>query len=145
MIRRPPRSTLFPYTTLFRSLRSARLATLAGEARDLGPALYQTVVGERLGGALLPFADGIEPVGELAGGFGLAAELTDQACRCALAARFERTNQLMHHLPGSKAKGGSGVPVLGKFARLEQAHLASTRRENTRFLHAIYASVLGTS
>src|SRR2546430_12576661 len=26
MIRRPPRSTLFPYTTLFRSLRAARLA-----------------------------------------------------------------------------------------------------------------------
>src|SRR2546427_2367844 len=26
MIRRPPRSTLFPYTTLFRSLRVARLA-----------------------------------------------------------------------------------------------------------------------
>src|SRR3712207_7835680 len=25
MIRRPPRSTLFPYTTLFRSIRSARL------------------------------------------------------------------------------------------------------------------------
>src|SRR3712207_7512326 len=25
MIRRPPRSTLFPYTTLFRSLRDARL------------------------------------------------------------------------------------------------------------------------
>src|SRR5260370_15290071 len=25
MIRRPPRSTLFPYTTLFRSLRSAKL------------------------------------------------------------------------------------------------------------------------
>src|SRR3712207_9425657 len=25
MIRRPPRSTLFPYTTLFRSLRSARV------------------------------------------------------------------------------------------------------------------------
>src|SRR2546430_12505950 len=29
MIRRPPRSTLFPYTTLFRSL--GRRATLAGE------------------------------------------------------------------------------------------------------------------
>src|SRR5256885_10764372 len=26
MIRRPPRSTLFPYTTLFRSLRSLRIA-----------------------------------------------------------------------------------------------------------------------
>src|SRR2546430_11205763 len=31
MIRRPPRSTLFPYTTLFRSLREALRA-------DLGPA-----------------------------------------------------------------------------------------------------------
>src|SRR3712207_7604623 len=28
MIRRPPRSTLFPYTTLFRSRRRARLACL---------------------------------------------------------------------------------------------------------------------
>src|SRR5258705_8849177 len=27
MIRRPPRSTLFPYTTLFRSVRTGRLAT----------------------------------------------------------------------------------------------------------------------
>src|SRR6478752_4182113 len=30
MIRRPPRSTLFPYTTLFRSNRRAYLATLPG-------------------------------------------------------------------------------------------------------------------
>src|SRR5689334_24388593 len=30
MIRRPPRSTLFPYTTLFRSPRSQNLAGLAG-------------------------------------------------------------------------------------------------------------------
>src|SRR5256885_7459046 len=29
MIRRPPRSTLFPYTTLFRSVRQARLCRLA--------------------------------------------------------------------------------------------------------------------
>src|SRR3989449_8499902 len=37
MIRRPPRSTLFPYTTLFRSLDDARVATaLAKEAVDLG-------------------------------------------------------------------------------------------------------------
>src|SRR2546426_7785506 len=32
MIRRPPRSTLFPYTTLFRS-RLENLLTLAGEGR----------------------------------------------------------------------------------------------------------------
>src|SRR5256885_3714840 len=30
MIRRPPRSTLFPYTTLFRSVRESRLAGLPG-------------------------------------------------------------------------------------------------------------------
>src|SRR2546422_4997879 len=31
MIRRPPRSTLFPYTTLFRSLRRSDVAVLADE------------------------------------------------------------------------------------------------------------------
>src|SRR2546430_17062357 len=31
MIRRPPRSTLFPYTTLFRSVFAAGLATLAAQ------------------------------------------------------------------------------------------------------------------
>src|SRR3712207_8867566 len=37
MIRRPPRSTLFPYTTLFRSqfLRFARIAELLFQQRDL--------------------------------------------------------------------------------------------------------------
>src|SRR3712207_8393028 len=33
MIRRPPRSTLFPYTTLFRSLKTA-LSTLTGKQRE---------------------------------------------------------------------------------------------------------------
>src|SRR5687767_15663337 len=33
MIRRPPRSTLFPYTTLFRSLEGATRAALPGRAR----------------------------------------------------------------------------------------------------------------
>src|SRR5258708_18216446 len=31
MIRRPPRSTLFPYTTLFRSVRRLRPITVGGE------------------------------------------------------------------------------------------------------------------
>src|SRR2546422_7571966 len=48
MIRRPPRSTLFPYTTLFRSLRAddvrglgelLRRLQLALRIDDLGPAL----------------------------------------------------------------------------------------------------------
>src|SRR3712207_8819552 len=36
MIRRPPRSTLFPYTTLFRSLRGQVLVGVLG-ARGTGP------------------------------------------------------------------------------------------------------------
>src|SRR5256885_4593848 len=32
MIRRPPRSTLFPYTTLFRSIRPMRLTTIRRSA-----------------------------------------------------------------------------------------------------------------
>src|SRR5574337_2203664 len=37
MIRRPPRSTLFPYTTLFRSeAAKLRLAVLAGQLRTAG-------------------------------------------------------------------------------------------------------------
>src|SRR3712207_7467168 len=32
MIRRPPRSTLFPYTTLFRSVRRAGLLPVVGQA-----------------------------------------------------------------------------------------------------------------
>src|SRR5688572_31977090 len=35
MLRRPPRSTLFPYTTLFRSLRAGRAARTAAAGRAL--------------------------------------------------------------------------------------------------------------
>src|SRR3712207_344914 len=38
MIRRPPRSTLFPYTTLFRSDRNSLAVRLADEAVCIGPA-----------------------------------------------------------------------------------------------------------
>src|SRR3712207_7907254 len=41
MIRRPPRSTLFPYTTLFRSERPAQALALVGRShanRRIGPA-----------------------------------------------------------------------------------------------------------
>src|SRR2546430_10993638 len=43
MIRRPPRSTLFPYTTLFRSIRSAQL----GGAERRGP---EGLIGDHVGG-----------------------------------------------------------------------------------------------
>src|SRR2546427_8274163 len=42
MIRRPPRSTLFPYTTLFRSTRASAVPSRAGlRAPDKGPAYEQ--------------------------------------------------------------------------------------------------------
>src|SRR3712207_6889298 len=48
MIRRPPRSTLFPYTTLFRSseLRQRRRPAAAGLASVLGMPPYREWTGE---------------------------------------------------------------------------------------------------
>src|SRR2546430_7599453 len=45
MIRRPPRSTLFPYTTLFRSMRMR----VTARYRVTGSVLDDTVQGEMLG------------------------------------------------------------------------------------------------
>src|SRR2546426_9360639 len=46
MIRRPPRSTLFPYTTLFRSLAAA-LALAGGEYRLSGaPRMHERPIGD---------------------------------------------------------------------------------------------------
>src|SRR3712207_7588251 len=47
MIRRPPRSTLFPYTTLFRSARQRRvLRPAAADRRALGHLGHREDVGE---------------------------------------------------------------------------------------------------
>src|SRR2546430_10591251 len=43
MIRRPPRSTLFPYTTLFRSRRAEQLAIGAGDFRVVGGVIDQAL------------------------------------------------------------------------------------------------------
>src|SRR5258707_9725618 len=42
MIRRPPRSTLFPYTTLFRSLKPAATDVCVSRSRRLKPAATGT-------------------------------------------------------------------------------------------------------
>src|SRR2546427_4713239 len=44
MIRRPPRSTLFPYTTLFRSGTAQRGATLAPAMREWGAELAERLL-----------------------------------------------------------------------------------------------------
>ena len=98
-------------------MRGLRLAALAGQAGDLGPALHQAVVGQRFGRALLALADRVEPVGQFAGDLGLAAELRDQRGRGAFAARFQSADQVMHHLPRREPRVGGRVPVRGQFVR----------------------------
>src|SRR3989442_4188881 len=55
MIRRPPRSTLFPYTTLFRSLENhravvrAQLAPVRADGRDLDVLCQRRECGEQKG------------------------------------------------------------------------------------------------
>src|SRR5690349_21968790 len=47
MIRRPPRSTLFPYTTLFRSHPSPRWRPVAGNPNFLGVYRWNVLRGDR--------------------------------------------------------------------------------------------------
>src|SRR3989442_13907968 len=44
MIRRPPRSTLFPYTTLFRSLTHSQSGPHGWEVADAVPALVKAII-----------------------------------------------------------------------------------------------------
>src|SRR3712207_4276559 len=83
MIRRPPRSTLFPYTTLFRSAEKSiagtgpgaqirRMADLRGEYDDLFTAVPTVLAGllddGDVGGSVAVFVDG-EPVVDVWGGW----------------------------------------------------------------------------
>src|SRR2546427_10701679 len=53
MIRRPPRSTLFPYTTLFRSYLEARMETQLAEMSGLKTALNEETVRRKQADAAL--------------------------------------------------------------------------------------------
>ena len=95
------------------------LAAFAGQAGDFGPALYQGVVRQGLGCVLLAFAQGVEAIGQLSHDLGLAAHLGRQNRRCAFAAGFEHTNQVVNHLPHGQSLVGGRVPVLGQLCGLE--------------------------
>src|SRR5256885_7164776 len=68
MIRRPPRSTLFPYTTLFRSrlMSSGAVLDLVGDVADLEERRLRLVLGDEGTDALDP--DELALEGELAQG-----------------------------------------------------------------------------
>src|SRR3712207_7722421 len=63
MIRRPPRSTLFPYTTLFRSHRAAVAGQLGRQRRDLARVLQQRLDLEVLRRPREEVDDALEPGG----------------------------------------------------------------------------------
>src|SRR2546427_7007119 len=77
MIRRPPRSTLFPYTTLFRSVRRQGLKDIGrAAARDAGAALgHVALAGGSTadGAARLEDVDADERAGYIAMAGGLVA------------------------------------------------------------------------
>src|SRR3712207_8258238 len=62
MIRRPPRSTLFPYTTLFRSYEAQRSYSVASAPGLEG--LYELIVERLEDGEVSPFFHDVAEVGD---------------------------------------------------------------------------------
>src|SRR2546429_8349825 len=111
MIRRPPRSTLFPYTTLFRSLLSLR------RVDDLGMELDRVelapLVGHRGDRAVRGRAEGAEPLRRTEDGVAVAHPDGDAAVRVGLDALEEpaRALELDFRLAVLAALGGHDLPA----------------------------------
>src|SRR5256885_6501239 len=98
MIRRPPRSTLFPYTTLFRSFHERQDASLSGDAilANLRQRLQQEVPDARV---LVFGAPAVR-------GLGRSEEHTSElqspcnlVCRLLLEKKKKKTDTVQHHIP----------------------------------------------
>src|SRR2546427_7678955 len=95
MIRRPPRSTLFPYTTLFRSLQGSLAADVVDARFRLQP-----VQPQRLEGEFRPHPDGVGSAHRQRRSEEHTSELQSQSnlvCRLLLEKKKKHTNQ--HHSP----------------------------------------------
>src|SRR5688572_31126066 len=84
MIRRPPRSTLFPYTTLFRSRRPhGRVLRLLPDDDELGPVVR-------------PLRQGVDPLRRRGRSEEHTSELQSQSnLVCRLLLEKKKTNELM--------------------------------------------------
>src|SRR5260370_37243605 len=115
MIRRPPRSTLFPYTTLFRSSR-ADAQKLSDRAVKLARASGDD---EALGFCLLARHDAIWQAGTARERSALADDMTSVARR-SLNRELECPNSRYATPPGAAASGTCQAPAR---IRLHQQHL----------------------
>src|SRR3712207_9132856 len=92
MIRRPPRSTLFPYTTLFRSRRELR--SLLAFGLPLVPAAGATWAISFIDRVLLSQLDGLASTGEYAVGTRFTAVVLFVAGALGTARSEEHTSEL---------------------------------------------------
>src|SRR5258706_8742079 len=90
MIRRPPRSTLFPYTTLFRSVRSElwsstrmRMSTRSGNSLTVASSVFSALYAGST-------TRSEEHTSEL-------QSLTNLVCRLLLEKKKNRNNNLLHY------------------------------------------------
>src|SRR5258708_31926539 len=103
MIRRPPRSTLFPYTTLFRSIRVRNIRALNGRFNTSITHAYSIVIGSKhitlnaTGGGFQGdvLATDNNTVGRSEERFSRNAE-TDLVCRLLLEKKKPHNRILMH-------------------------------------------------
>src|SRR2546427_9177140 len=101
MIRRPPRSTLFPYTTLFRSLHDDRHRRAVVNLDDGSDVAYRDV--QRFGTWLLLEPGELEPYRSEEH----TSELQSQSnlvCRLLLEKKKNKTKKHIYHLPKSRTQ-----------------------------------------
>src|SRR5947209_12504013 len=104
MIRRPPRSTLFPYTTLFRALRFERVMSL--RCRNVQPAEKDAV----LNLLAVEFAESDAPAGVVtlifSGGAALRLEVECLECELAdLGPTWDAKARPMHEVDSISPQG----------------------------------------
>src|SRR3712207_4693403 len=134
MIRRPPRSTLFPYTTLFRSVVREYLEVGSGalvvrEAFSVATSLVQCLsLGERLRYEAMKANDEIPSVGRVMVATD-RSETADRAVRWAanVAAAYEAELLLVQVLPAKDAVPEGALGLAGEELRRFAEELAGAR------------------
>src|SRR2546430_8328163 len=106
MIRRPPRSTLFPYTTLFRSRLQSRVQRGFGR-RGVPPLVEQRIDETRRGALAQAVARALESLADAEGDFkeriGLAGRFQGVLDFIVLATDADDLGELAEHLSGGRA------------------------------------------